>query len=379
VQKSPPLRVAIIGGSIAGLSTGISLRCLGFDVQIYEQSPTSLRGGGGGLVVQHEMLDWMASHGIAARATLTLRGVERQFLDREGKVIQRYPDSTPFTSWEAVFHQLREAFPNELYHHGHQCIRVSTANGRPAVQFASGGSIDADLVIGADGVGSVIRHHLFPEVRPAYAGYVAWRGVFPESAAPPNVVETLAKRFTLFQGRDFHLLSYLIPGEHGELDEGLRRINWVWYWNTDADRELPEILRDRAGRVHHSSVPAGKLQEQHIATLQQRADQHLPAVLAQLVRSTPEPFVQVIYDLRAPAMSQGAIAILGDSACIVRPHTAAGTSKASGDAVSLAQHLQAADVDLSRALPLWQTERLAVAQRLIHHGRQLARSSGLGK
>jgi 2-polyprenyl-6-methoxyphenol hydroxylase-like FAD-dependent oxidoreductase len=121
------------------------------------------------------------------------------------------------------------------------------------------------------------------------------------------------------------------------------------------------------------------LQEQHIATLQQRADQHLPAVLAQLVRSTPEPFVQVIYDLRAPAMSQGAIAILGDSACIVRPHTAAGTSKASGDAVSLAQHLQAADVDLSRALPLWQTERLAVAQRLIHHGRQLARSSGLGK
>src|ERR1700687_6183269 len=121
-------KVAVIGGSIAGLSTGIALRCLGCDVQIYEQSPTSLRGGGGGLVVQHEMLDWMASHGIAARATLTLRGVERQFLDREGKVIQRYPDSTPFTSWEAVFHRLREAFPNELYHHGHQCIRVSTAN-----------------------------------------------------------------------------------------------------------------------------------------------------------------------------------------------------------------------------------------------------------
>ena len=37
------------------------------------------------------------------------------------------------------------------------------------------------------------------------------------------------------------------------------------------------------------------------------------------------------------------------------------------------------DFDLSRALPLWQTERLAVAQRLIHHGWQLARNSGLGK
>jgi 2-polyprenyl-6-methoxyphenol hydroxylase-like FAD-dependent oxidoreductase len=374
-----PLKVAVIGGSIAGLSTGIALRCLGCDVQIYEQSPTSLQGRGGGLVVQYEMLDWMASHGIAARATLSLPGVERQFLDRDGRVIQRFPDSTPFTSWEAVFHQLRAAFPNEFYHQGFQCAQVSTASGRPVVEFESGDPIEADLVIGADGLGSVVRRHLFPEVRPAYAGYVAWRGVFSESAAPSEVVGILARRFTLFQGRDFHLLSYLIPGEHGELNEGSRRLNWVWYWNTDEERELPEILRDRDGRSHRSSIPAGKVQEQHIATLQRRAEQHLPAVLAQLVGSTPEPFIQVIYDLRTPAMSQGPVAILGDSACIVRPHTAAGTSKASGDAVSLAQHLQAANFDLSHALALWQTERLAVAQRLIHHGWQLARDSGLGK
>jgi 2-polyprenyl-6-methoxyphenol hydroxylase-like FAD-dependent oxidoreductase len=67
-MHEPPLpKVVVIGGSIAGLSTGIALRCLGCDVQIYEQSPTSLRGRGGGLVVQYEMLDWMASHGIATR------------------------------------------------------------------------------------------------------------------------------------------------------------------------------------------------------------------------------------------------------------------------------------------------------------------------
>jgi len=105
----------------------------------------------------------------------------------------------------------------------------------------------------------------------------------------------------------------------------------------------------------------------------------LPSVLAQLVRAAPEPFVQVIYDLRSPAMHTGSVVILGDSACVVRPHTAAGTSKASGDAVSLAQHLQAADFDLSVALPRWQTERLAVADRLVHHGWRLARNSGLGQ
>jgi 2-polyprenyl-6-methoxyphenol hydroxylase-like FAD-dependent oxidoreductase len=247
------------------------------------------------------------------------------------------------------------------------------------VEFADGKRVEADLVIGADGVGSTVRRHIFPEAQPVYAGYVAWRGVFAEALAPSEVVETLARRFTLFQGRDFHLLSYLIPGEHGELEVGSRLLNWVWYWNTDSEHELPEILRDRDGRSHSASVPAGFMQPQHITTLQKRADEHLPAVLAQLVRATPQPFVQVIYDLRSPAMSVGAIAILGDAACIVRPHTAAGTSKASGDAVSLAQHLPAADFDLSVALPRWQTERLAVAERLLHHGWRLARNSGLGQ
>lgn len=77
-------------------------------------------------------------------------------------------------------------------------------------------------------------------------------------------------------------------------------------------------------------------------------------------------------------MHRGSVVILGDSASIVRPHTAAGTSKASGDAVSLAQHMQAADFDLSVALPRWQTERLAVADRLVAHGWRLAHNSGLG-
>src|SRR5437588_12887899 len=89
-------KVAVIGGSIAGLSTGIALRCLGCEVQIYEQSPTPLRGRGGGLVVQYEMLDWMASHDIATLATLSIPGVERQFLDRDGRVsVSQIPRRSP--------------------------------------------------------------------------------------------------------------------------------------------------------------------------------------------------------------------------------------------------------------------------------------------
>jgi len=114
------------------------------------------------------------------------------------------------------------------------------------------------------------------------------------------------------------------------------------------------------------------VQPQHGAALRERADEHLPPVLAQLVRATPEPFILVIYDVRVPAMHRSRVAILGDSASIVRPHTAAGTSKASGDAVPLAQHLEAADFDLFVALARSQTERLTVADRLVAHGWRLA-------
>jgi 2-polyprenyl-6-methoxyphenol hydroxylase-like FAD-dependent oxidoreductase len=228
--------VAVIGGSIAGLSVGIALRCLGCDVQIHERSPTTLRGRGGGLVVQYEMLDWMTSHGIATHATLSIPGVERQFLDREGRALRRFPDSTPFTSWEAVFHQLRTAFPDDAYHHGRRCVWVCSTDHGSAAEFAGGERVKADLIVGADGLGSIVRRQLFPDVQPTYAGYVAWRGVISEAVAPPVVVEALARRFTLYQGRDFHILSYLIPGEQGELEPGFRRLNWVWYWNTDARR-----------------------------------------------------------------------------------------------------------------------------------------------
>jgi len=56
-------KVAVVGGSIAGLATGIALRCLGCDVQIYEKSPTSLRGRRGGF--GGALLDMCAARALA--------------------------------------------------------------------------------------------------------------------------------------------------------------------------------------------------------------------------------------------------------------------------------------------------------------------------
>ena len=99
--------------------------------------------------MQYEMLDWITTHSIATPAALSIPGVERQFLDRDGRVIQRFPDSTPFTSWDAVFYQLRAAFPDDSYHRGYQCVGLSTTAARPVVEFASGERVEADVVVGA--------------------------------------------------------------------------------------------------------------------------------------------------------------------------------------------------------------------------------------
>ena len=363
---------------MAGLSAGIALRCVGCDVTIYERSTAALRGRGGGLVLQHEMLEWMRDHDIATTATLSVPGVERQFLKRDGGILSRMPDSTPFTSWDAVFHQLRAAFPDDRYRLARTCTSVENSADHCTLHFTDGDSTRADLVIGADGVGSIVRRALYPETEPAYAGYVAWRGVFPEDLAPLNVQQALEGRFTLYQGPDFHLLCYLIPGAKGELEPGKRRWNWVWYLNTDEHTELPQILTDREGRRHRAALEQERLQPRFRDELRERATATLPPVLADLVHATPAPFVLVIFDLLTPGMFQQRAILIGDSASLVRPHTAAGTAKASGDAVALAPCLQAHDFDWQHALPRWEAERRAVAERLRHHGWNLARRSGLG-
>lgn len=372
------MKVVVIGGSIAGLSAGIALRSVGCDVAIYEKSPTILRGRSGGLVVQPEMLDWMVSHGIATLELISVSGIERQFLDQQGCVIHSFPDSTPFTSWDAVFHRLRAAFPDDRYHQGRECTGIADGSDGCFAEFADKERVQGDLVVGADGIGSIVRSHLFPGARPEYAGYVAWRGVIAESLAPPSVVQALQRGFTLYQGADFHILSYMIPGEQGEMEPGLRRLNWVWYWNADEQAELPGLLTDEDGTRHRSSVRAGKMRHGCVEGLRDRAGLLLPPVMGDMVLATPHPFVQVIFDLPCPGMYNSRAVLVGDSACILRPHAAAGTSKASADAVALARHLQVSGFDLDRALPGWQTERMEAAERLVRYGRALARRSGLG-
>jgi salicylate hydroxylase len=67
----------------------------------------------------------------------------------------------------------------------------------------------ANALIGADGIWSSVRHHLFPEVQPQFSGLIAWRGTLAATALPR---EHTAPRVQLWMGPNAHLVAYPISG-----------------------------------------------------------------------------------------------------------------------------------------------------------------------
>jgi hypothetical protein len=72
--------------------------------------------------------------------------------------------------------------------------------------------------------------------------------VVDENKVPIDIAQFFANKFTFFHGRNTQILCYLIPGSTGELSEGDRRLNWVWYVNVSAGNKLQSLLTDRYGK-----------------------------------------------------------------------------------------------------------------------------------
>ena len=99
------------------------------------------------------------------------------------------------------------------------------------------------------------------------------------------------------------------------------------------------------------------------------ADRMLPTVFGQLVGQTNEPFIQPIYDLSVPRMAFERVCILGDAAFVLRPHTAAGVSKAATNAVALANCIaNSSKVDVVEASKRWEPRQIELGNNLKYLG-----------
>jgi 2-polyprenyl-6-methoxyphenol hydroxylase-like FAD-dependent oxidoreductase len=362
-------RAIVIGGSMSGLLSGLLLRRAGWSVDIYERVGSELSGRGAGIVAQQELIERLRTLGLAT-AALGVAITKRKIIGADGKLTDEVECPQVLTAWERVYRLLRDAFPPERYHRGRGLAEFEQRTNSVTARFSDGESIEADLLIGADGLRSTVRQQALPDAVPLYAGYSAWRALIAESAFPKDVHRELFEfmSFGLPPGEQF--LGYPVAGPDNDLRPGHRRYNVVWYRPADEKSKLQWLLTDESGVMHAISIPPPLIRREAVAEMRADAERLLAPQFRQVVRLIEEPILQPIYDLESPRMGVGRVAILGDAAFVARPHVAAGVSKAADDAAALAAALQA-ESNVEAALKRFEAARLDENIRIIERARHL--------
>jgi salicylate hydroxylase len=189
-RTGAPLRIAVIGGGIGGLTAALSLRRAGFEVDVYEQAP-ELTQIGGGINMGPNAVRILRRLGLAAG--LDREGVRPLFTHQrrwqDGRTLQRAPLNPLCEELYGAPHMtlhradlldvIASGFPAERIHLGHRLIGLEDKGRGAEAWFENGARITADVLVGADGIHSAVRSALFGEEAPVFAGCVAYRGLVP--------------------------------------------------------------------------------------------------------------------------------------------------------------------------------------------------------
>lgn len=356
-------RVAVMGGSIGGLTAALLLRDLGCEVEVFERAGAALSSRGAGIVVHPATTRYLLEHGIANLDDVSTSAVWWRYLEPDGTILLEEPCRYRFTAWNTVYRALLRKLDPARYHIASEVVSFTQDGAGVELTLADGRQAQADLLVAADGVQSTARSQLLPDVGHHYSGYVAWRGTVREAELSGATRKAIEDAITYAVAQSSHVLLYPIPDAEGATEPGRRLQNFVWYRNVPAP-ELPTLLTDREGALRSISLPPGAVADAFVEELRASAARTLPEVIAEVIERTAEPFVQVIVDVVVPRMAFGKICLIGDAAYVGRPHAAVGTAKACVDAWELADALAMAQGDVEEALEQWEPRQLVVGRDL---------------
>jgi salicylate hydroxylase len=218
--------IFIAGAGIGGLTAALALAARGFRVVVIEKAER-LEEAGAGLQLSPNASHILASLGLKER--LGSRAVTPEAIcimsARAGGEIARLPlgeaaatkAGAPY--WVVHRADLQAALAAAVNDHPDIELRLgctfedvtSHAKGMTVVQ-RRGNSRQQELamaLIGADGIWSSVRHHLFPDVQPQFSGLIAWRGTLDATQLPR---EYTAPRVQLWMGPGAHIVAYPISG-----------------------------------------------------------------------------------------------------------------------------------------------------------------------
>ncbi len=364
----------MVGGSLGGLTTALLLRDAGFDVTIYERSGAELEQRGAGIGFLPDASRYLSERAGVDLDDISISTDHIRYFNRDGTVAHDIAHRYRLSSWNTVYRSLLRCFGTDRYLLGREVVgRIENAES-VSVHFSDGTSTDIDLLVCADGITSQFRAELVPNATRQYAGYVAWRGMIPESQLEPSVVAALGDALSYFVYANSHILVYPIPGLDGSVQTGGRLINFVWYRNYLQGGDLEDLLTDIGGAHRDVSIPPGLVSVHHLDEMRATARARLPKVLADAVVAVEQPFLQVVYDVEVDAMAFGRTCLVGDAGWVVRPHAAAGTAKAAADGWALVNALSHASA-IPEALVVFEREQLALGRQLLDRTRRIGTHS----
>lgn len=180
------MNIAIIGGGIGGLATAIALLKQGFNVQVYERAQ-ALRPIGAGLTltpnglnsldtIQPGIVELLKQAGSQLNTLILKRSTGEAIASTPITTLQRYGQPLLNIQWSRLQAILASALPPDMIHLNHRCIGFEQHDSRVEVHFEDG-IVHSDLLIGADGLNSIIRQVLIGDGLPVYAGRMSWRAV----------------------------------------------------------------------------------------------------------------------------------------------------------------------------------------------------------
>ena len=214
------LRVSVIGGGIGGAATALALIRAGCDVHVNEQVANKTEVGAG-IQVSPNATRLLHRYGLAD--ALRARAVSPSHIEArrwdDGRILSHEElGSSVEAAFGAPYYHfhradllsiLIDALPADRVHTGRRCVdAVQTEDGARAI-FDDGSIIDSDVIVGADGIHSVVRKILFGDEHPRFSGNVAYRGL-----APADRVAHLNLRHnaTNWMGPGGHFVHYFVSG-----------------------------------------------------------------------------------------------------------------------------------------------------------------------
>jgi salicylate hydroxylase len=331
-------RVVIVGGGIGGLAAALALERRGVETVVCEQSP-ALSEIGAGLNLTPNAVKALRALGVEDEVNAIAS--ESYFLNIRSWKSGRYISRTRRRDFRQKFgapnlsvhradllHVLAAALKTTEIRFGARCAGVEGSEAVAVARFADNSAIEADVLVGADGIHSVVRTSLFGVDAPRFTGCICWRGMAPAEAVPRDIDTTDGG---MWMGPHGHVVHY--PVRRGEL------LNIVAHIDSDAwieeswtrECEVSELMTTYAG---------------------------WNSALTRLYPASERWYKWALYD-RDPLerWSVGRATLLGDSAHAMLPYLGTGAGMALEDACVLAAAIARQGDDLGAALAAYEAVR----------------------